>query len=133
MYKHVNIEEIAALLKKYSCTCGILSTVIDIDEELVSYLQTNLTHFIFLDESVKLPVLIEYDTPKTLGKDRIAAIVGANYLMPGKDLLIIDAGTAITYELVESTGVYKGGNISPGMTTRFKALNCFTKRLYVKR
>lgn len=129
MYKHVNIEEIAALLKKYSCTCGILSTVIDIDKELVSYLQTNLTHFIFLDESVKLPVLIEYDTPKTLGKDRIAAIVGANYLMPGKDLLIIDAGTAITYELVESTGVYKGGNISPGMTTRFKALNCFTKKL----
>ena len=59
----------------------------------------------------------------------MAAAVGANYLEPGKDLLVIDAGTAITYELIEASGAYLGGNISPGMTTRFKSLNFYTKNL----
>ncbi|MCD8193274.1 MAG: type III pantothenate kinase, partial [Tannerellaceae bacterium] len=72
---------------------------------------------------------VRYQTPHTLGKDRLAAAVGANYLQPGKDLLIIDAGTAITYEVVEAAGIYTGGNISPGMTTRFRALNHFTEKL----
>lgn len=83
----------------------------------------------FWMKSVKLPITVQYETPETLGKDRLAAAVGANYLEPGKDLLVIDAGTAITYELIEASGAYLGGNISPGMTTRFKALNFYTKKL----
>ena len=54
---------------------------------------------------------------------------GLSYLQPGKDLLVIDAGTAITYELIDASGSYLGGNISPGMTTRFRALNLFTEKL----
>ena len=61
--------------------------------------------------------------------DRLAAVVGANYLQPGMDLLVIDAGTAITYEVIEASGTFVGGNISPGMSTRFKALHAFTKKL----
>ena len=78
---------------------------------------------------MQLPVDISYDTPKTLGKDRVAAVVAANYLKPNKNVLVIDAGTAITYDVIESSGIFIGGNISPGMTTRFRALNQFTKRL----
>ena len=98
-------------------------------DELVEYLGSNLRNFVFLDETVSLPIKVQYKTPKTLGKDRLAAAVGANYLQPEKDLLVIDAGTAITYELIDASGSYLGGNISPGMTTRFRALNLFTEKL----
>jgi type III pantothenate kinase len=76
----------------------------------------------------KLPFKIEYDTPGTLGTDRIAAIAGAFFHYPGSELLVIDAGTAITFDFL-SGGIFKGGNISPGLKMRFKALNTFTDQL----
>ena len=129
VYKQFGVSVVAALFEKYAFTQGILSTVIDTDDELIAYLKNKLQRFVFLDEHVALPIKVEYGTPKTLGKDRLAAVVGANYLRPGKNLLVIDAGTAITYEVIEAPGIFLGGNISPGMTTRFRALNHFTKKL----
>lgn len=129
MYKQFGVEEVSSICKKYQPTKGIYSTVSNVDEELIGYLKRTLRHFVFLDETVELPITVQYKTPKTLGKDRLAAVVGAYSLQPERDLLVIDAGTAITYEVVEASGVYLGGNISPGMTTRFKALNHFTKKL----
>jgi type III pantothenate kinase len=61
--------------------------------------------------------------------DRLAAVIAANHLKPGKDLLVIDAGTCITYDFIDKDGRYHGGNISPGMQMRFKALNYFTNKL----
>ena len=118
-----------ALFEKYTFTKGIFSTVVDADEDLMTYLKSKLKHFVFFDEHVALPLQVNYETPNTLGKDRLAAVVGANYLCPNRNVLVIDAGTAITYEMVEASGIYIGGNISPGMTTRFRALNQFTKKL----
>ena len=129
VYKKFDVDELESLFGKYDFKHGILSTVIGKNEVLNDYLRGKLRRFIFLDETVKLPTTVQYETPETLGKDRLAAAVGANYLEPGKDLLVIDAGTAITYELIEASGAYLGGNISPGMTTRFKALNFYTKKL----
>lgn len=129
MYKQFGVEVVSDICKKFLPTKGIYSTVANIDEELIAYLKSNLKHFVFLDETVNLPITVQYKTPKTLGKDRLAAVVGAYSLQPNRDLLVIDAGTAITYEVVEASGIYLGGNISPGMTTRFKALNHFTKKL----
>ena len=64
-----------------------------------------------------------------MGKDRLAAVAGAIGLYPNTNLLVIDAGTAITYELINSKHEFLGGNISPGMTIRYKALNEFTSKL----
>lgn len=129
VYKQFDIGIVSSLFEKYNLTAGILSSVIETDSDLVCFLTKNLDRFIFLDESTVLPVTINYETPATLGKDRVAAVAGGAYLQPERNLLIIDAGTAITYELVDPDGVFLGGNISPGMTTRFKALNIFTKKL----
>lgn len=129
VFKNFGVEVIAPLFEKYRLTKGIFSTVIDKDDELVAFLESKLEKFVFLDEKVPLPITVCYHTPETLGRDRLAAAVGANYLQPGKDILVIDAGTAITYDVVEAAGIYRGGNISPGMTTRFKALNHFTRKL----
>jgi type III pantothenate kinase len=92
-------------------------------------LKLKVSNVIFLNENTPVPITTGYETPATLGKDRLAAAVGANYLQPDKNILVIDAGTAITYEFIDSKGVYAGGNISPGLTTRFRALNHFTGKL----
>ncbi len=129
IYDILTIQIIQDLLNTYKPTFGIMSTVIERDVDIVLFLKEQLASFIFLNEQTLVPIKIKYETPHTLGKDRLAAVIGANYLQPGKDLLVIDAGTAITYEFFEAPDTYWGGNISPGMETRFKALNHFTKKL----
>jgi len=117
------------IFEQYHPRKGIMSSVIDKNDSLISSLKNRLPHFLWLDEYTPLPISIGYETKNTLGKDRIAAAVGANYLQPKCNILVIDAGTAITYEVVEASGIYIGGNISPGLTTRFRSLNQFTKQL----
>ena len=117
------------IFEQYHPQKGIMSSVIDKNDSLISSLKNRLPHFLWLDEYTPLPISIGYETKNTLGKDRIAAAVGANYLQPKCNILVIDAGTAITYEVVEASGIYIGGNISPGLTTRFRSLNQFTKQL----
>lgn len=129
VYKTFDKSKLKPLFDVYSLDKGIYSTVADVDEDLIAYLKGCLSCFIYFDNDVRLPITIKYKTPHTLGKDRIAAVVGAYYLQPNRNILIIDAGTCITYELLEASGSYLGGNISPGMTTRFKALNDYTKKL----
>jgi len=74
----------------------------------------------------KLPITIDYKTPETLGRDRIAAAVGARSLLPETNVLIIDMGTATTIDFIDNQGVYHGGIISPGATMRARAMNQFT-------
>lgn len=124
-----DIASVKDIFKQYNPIRGIISSVADTDESLVIYLKEHMKNLLWLDKNTPMPIRLEYETKETLGKDRIAAAVGANYLQPGRNLLVIDAGTAITYEVIESSGIYKGGNISPGLTTRFRALNQFTRQL----
>lgn len=81
-----------------------------------------------ISHQVKLPFSIAYLTPETLGADRLAGAVGAAFLFPGKDILVVDAGTCLKFELLKNN-VYEGGSISPGLMMRYKALSHFTKRL----
>ena len=85
--------------------------------------------FTELTELTPLPFTNTYKTPQTLGKDRLAAVAGASALMPAQDVLVIDAGTAITFDFIDASGVYHGGNIAPGLELRAKALHAFTHRL----
>jgi len=119
---------ISQIIDEIKVEAVIISSVSEVPVGLLETLNTIGT-IILLDSTTKLPVENCYETPDTLGKDRLAAAVGANYLFPGTDLLIIDAGTAITYDLMNQNGQYLGGNISPGINMRYKALNHFTKKL----
>lgn len=76
-----------------------------------------------------LPIQKEYDTPQTLGADRLAAAVGAHGLFPNENCLVIDMGTCITYDWVSAEAIFRGGIISPGFRMRFQAMHAFTKRL----
>jgi len=107
----------------------ILSSVKPYSDELKQYLSENFEQFLELDHQTEIPIGNLYQTPETLGKDRIAAAVGANELFPDQNLLVIDAGTAITFDLISEKNEFIGGNISPGLEMRFKALNQFTGSL----
>jgi type III pantothenate kinase len=85
--------------------------------------------FLELTGTSPLPIKIKYQTPETLGPDRIAAVLGARHLFPGKDVLVMDAGTCITCELLTADGVYQGGCISPGLDMRYRAMHTFTAKL----
>jgi type III pantothenate kinase len=106
----------------------ILSSVIKVPAPLQSYLEKQF-RFLLLDENTPLPILNHYRTPETLGKDRLAAAVAGFNQFPGHPVLIINAGTAVTYDVVTKKGEYRGGSISPGMNMRFRALHTFTKQL----
>lgn len=82
-----------------------------------------------LSPDTPIPIGIDYSTPSTLGADRIASAVGAWSDFKGRNILVIDAGTAVTYDFVDCEGVFRGGNIAPGITMELKALNHFTARL----
>ena len=76
------------------------------------------------------PVIVnKYQSPKTLGSDRLALAAGAIQAYPGKAVLIIDLGTCMTFDLIDYQGAYLGGSISPGLQMRLKALHIFTAKL----
>lgn len=85
--------------------------------------------YLELDAHTPLPIRNLYETPETLGKDRLAAVAGAFGLFPGANCLVVDAGTCITYDLLRADGAYLGGNISPGINMRLQAMHAFTARL----
>jgi type III pantothenate kinase len=107
---------------------AIVSTVRDTPDFIIDLATLGIPVVHVLSHKSKLPFKSDYQTPETLGSDRIAAVAGAYLHFPGKKVLIIDAGSAITYDfLIGKT--YKGGNISPGISMRFKALHKFTRKL----
>ena len=107
----------------------ILSAVSVVGQEALDVLRQKSAHFMELTAATPVPIRNLYKTPETLGKDRLAAVVGAHSLFPGKDILVLDAGTALTIDFVDREGNYHGGNISLGLNMRFRALHEFTKQL----
>ncbi|MCB0628751.1 MAG: type III pantothenate kinase [Saprospiraceae bacterium] len=107
----------------------ILSTVGNPIDPVLDAEFSQRFYYLQLTHRTPLPINNAYSTPETLGKDRLAAVIGAWQLYPGENCLVIDAGTCITYDLLREDGVYLGGNISPGLAMRFRAMHEFTARL----
>src|SRR4030042_3276756 len=108
---------------------AIISSVNEPDTDLTVFISKRVNKLIEVDSTTPIPIKNLYQTPGTLGKDRLAALAGAYTVFADGNILIIDAGTAITYDFLDSDKKYSGGNISPGMEMRFKALNQFTGKL----
>jgi len=128
-FDNLTQNEINDLFQKFEISACILSSVVTENEEIGSLISTKSAYFLQLNQHTSLPISNLYDTPETLGKDRIAAVVGANYLQPDTDILVIDAGTAITYDFINSQKEYLGGNIAPGLNMRLQAMYQFTNKL----
>lgn len=108
---------------------AIVSSVIELSDEISRQLESLPCPYVRFSTSMPLPVKLLYRTPETLGVDRLAAVIGAQAEAPGKDILVIDAGSAITYDFLDADGNYHGGNIAPGLAMRLKALHEQTGKL----
>ncbi|MEE0923361.1 MAG: type III pantothenate kinase [Paludibacteraceae bacterium] len=129
IYKTFSSADVERLFALYAIKSSIISSVINIEPAIVNALARLSEHFVLFDHNTPIPIKNGYDTPETLGQDRIAAAVGAQQLCPGENLLIIDVGSAVTYDFVSENGEYMGGNIAPGLKMRFTMLQRMTKKL----
>lgn len=106
----------------------VLSTVSIVSEAFIKRIKKERKNIILSYKS-KIPIKNKYKTPKTLGNDRLAAVIGANELYPKANCLVIDAGTCIKYDMINKKGEYYGGTISPGIRMKLKAMHAFTDKL----
>ncbi|HTQ29169.1 MAG TPA: type III pantothenate kinase [Puia sp.] len=107
---------------------SILSSVINHNPGFEEMLRRH-TRFHKLDHTSKLPVTTPVGKPETIGADRLALVVAAVDLFPGKNNLVIGLGSAVTYNFVNKYKEFLGGGISPGMEMRFRSLQTFTAKL----
>ena len=129
MYKLFTSADVERLFSLYPITDSIVSSVANIEPAVVNALHRLSKHFILFDHLTPLPIVNCYQSPETLGHDRIASAVGASHLCPNTNLLIVDAGSAVTYDFVSAEKGFLGGNIARGIKMRLTALNQMTKKL----
>ncbi|WP_348824276.1 type III pantothenate kinase [Flavobacterium aestuarii] len=121
-----NIQDI---LKKYKkVTHLVVSSVSDIEKKSFSAF-ADLADVHFVSHNDSFPFINRYKTPHTLGVDRMVLASGATLQYPDQNRLVIDAGTCITYDFIDSSNNYQGGAISPGLQLRYNALHNFTAKL----
>jgi type III pantothenate kinase len=124
-YSAVDAGVLLNLIDQYQVNKAIISSVKKEIESWRSALNAKVD-LKYFNVEMTAGIRNQYKTPETLGLDRLAAVIGANQLYPGKGSLVIDAGTAITYDWIDAEGNYFGGSISPGLNMRYKALNYYT-------
>ena len=117
-------KDITEVINQYKESPLMISSVRQLPEIILEgenvKVLSHLTH---------LPISLDYHTPETLGTDRIAAAVGAMEYFPNQNNLIVDVGTCMTIDLVDSSGTFRGGIISPGLKMRMKSMSSFTAQL----
>ena len=127
---NANLEDgIAMIVEEFDIDACAYSSVGKARPELDEAIKHMVPEVFHVTGETATPLICDSLTPETLGADRLAAAVGAAYCCPGHDLLIVDAGTCITYDYVSASGHYLGGNISLGMGMRLRALHEQTARL----
>lgn len=106
----------------------ILASVGKLPKEVVINLEKHFKVLI-LEANLKFPFDNRYQTPSTMGVDRMALVAASVKQYPQRNVLVIDAGSCITYDFITSKNAYLGGAISPGIRLRYKSLHNFTENL----
>jgi type III pantothenate kinase len=121
-------KKLLDVIDESSANRAIMSNVSKLQDGLLNGLDERL-EFILMTPKIKVPVKIDYKSIGTLGTDRLANAVFAAKFHPQKNVLVIDFGTCIKYDLVREDGTFLGGAIAPGLKMRFKSMSKMTKRL----
>ena len=123
------IEKIKNIFLEYSNINKVISSSVSkLNKEHLKQLFKNV-NWVVLDYKTKIPFQNLYKTPETLGVDRIALVANAVNKHSEKNVLVIDAGTCITYDFVNKKSEYYGGSIAPGLHLRYKSLSDYTENL----
>lgn len=126
-FTNINENDFKSNLLPYTIHNIILSSVVALPKWLKEYVRSK--NGLHLSHKTILPITLNYETPESLGHDRVANAVAAQSLYPMQSSLCIDFGTCIKYDFIDDESTYQGGSISPGLTMRFQALNTFTDKL----
>ena len=126
--ERVTHSQVKQLCEEYPIEQLMICDVSNTYDTVVAYLPKHIP-IQKLTYQTPLPITNLYETPQTLGMDRIAAVLGAYALYPNQACLVIDAGSCITYDFLSAEREYCGGSISLGLQMRFKALHEFTAKL----
>jgi len=123
------VEKLENIFRQYPIiTKATLSRVGFLDETVLEWLEKRVELYKITSDS-GMPFENRYETPKTLGVDRMVLAAGAVFKYPKQNRLIIDSGTCITYDFVDADDNYLGGAISPGFRLRYEALHNYTAKL----
>lgn len=122
-------EMLSKVVERFHPARALCCSVTGNGKRIAQWLETQGVKAREVHWQMPLPLKLDYATPHTLGEDRIAAAVGAWSLRPGENSLVIDMGTAVTYDLVSADAHFRGGNIAPGIGMRLRSLHSFTARL----
>ena len=121
--------DVAALIKEFkSLKKAIISSVGKLKKKDIQIISKQIEVHV-LNKNSKLPFESKYETPETLGVDRVALVSASTKFYSNSNVLIIDAGTCITYDFITSENIYLGGAISPGIRLRYQSLNNLTANL----
>lgn len=116
------------IARRYNFQKTIIASVTNLNDSQMQFLASRPRLF-FLNNKLSVPFLNKYATPETLGSDRIALVSEAVFKYPKQAVLVIDAGSCITYDYKNERDEYLGGAISPGLAMRYKAVHYFTGKL----
>jgi type III pantothenate kinase len=122
------LGELSTAISGQTVKGAILSMTGRDTEGVENYLNQHF-RFVKFDHTTPIPIKNKYKTPETLGKDRLAAVIAAKMMFPKDNCLVIDGGTCLTYNFVTANNLFIGGNITPGLTMRLKAMHHFTAKL----
>lgn len=122
-------EAVREITERYDIDAAIYCSVTFHGENIMATLRQDVKRLYELTSFLPLPVAIDYANPSLLGRDRIAAVAGAYAAHPGRCILVVDAGTAVTYDVLTPDGHFLGGNIAPGLWLRAESLHSHTSRL----
>ena len=125
--KNIEPDAILSFLRKHDVSNVIISSV-NKDDSVATELEEAYPDLLVLKSDTAVPLNIDYETPATLGIDRVAAAVGAINRFQGP-MVVIDAGSCITCDLIDENNVFQGGTISPGLQMRLQAMHTFTAKL----
>jgi len=122
-------KSIQNILEKYKNTSDlVVASVSEVEKEAFVRFETRLNvHFI--SHSDAFPFVNCYETPQTLGIDRMVLAAGATLQYPKQNRLVIDVGTCVTFDFIDENDNYLGGAIAPGLRLRYESLHNFTAKL----
>ncbi|MDD4575694.1 MAG: type III pantothenate kinase [Bacteroidales bacterium] len=123
-------EVLKKMFSDYKIEKAIISNVRK-EEQISTLLEivSQHTKMVKFQDLRNFPIINKYQTPDSLGTDRLAVSAGSQIYAKGNNVLVIQIGTCITYEFIDKNAIYHGGAISPGTLMRFKSLHHHTGNL----
>ncbi|HWS60681.1 MAG TPA: type III pantothenate kinase [Flavobacterium sp.] len=122
-------KSIQNILEKYKNISDlVVASVSDVEKQAFIRFDTAL-NLHFISHSDAFPFVNCYETPQTLGIDRMVLAAGATLQFPKQNRLVIDAGTCVTFDFIDENDNYLGGAIAPGLRLRYETLHNFTAKL----